>query len=116
MDGMAVADAGPVVAAFFNNPQEFIGKKVGLSSQKLTLHEYTATLSKVTGKTIKYNYVPPSEFAKFPFPSADDLAAMFDFYARGNPQRSIEITRRYNPNVQSFEEWATKNKDSIIKE
>ena len=116
MDGMTVADGGPVVAAFFNNPQEFIGKKIGLSSQKLTLDEYTAIVSKVTGKTIKYNYVPPAVYAKFPFPMADDLAAMFDFYARGNPQRSIEITRRYNPNVQSFEEWATQNKDKLLKD
>ena len=116
MDGIAVADGGAVVAAVFTNPQEFIGKKFGLSSQKLTMDEYLATISKVTGKTVKYNYVPPDVFGKFPFPGADDMAAMFDFYSRGNPQRSIEITHRYNPNVQSFEEWATKNKDKFFKE
>ena len=68
MDAVSVEDAGPVVAAIFDSPSEFIGKKVGLSHDKMTLHEYTAIISKVTGKTLKYNQVPVKVFQKFPFP------------------------------------------------
>ncbi len=114
MDGVAVADCGPAVAAIFDNPEEYIGKKIGFSGEKLTGREYAAILSKVTGKTINFNYVPPEVFAKFPFPGADDIATMFEFYDFENgPDRSVELTRKLNPAAQAFEAWARQNKDQI---
>ena len=114
MDGVSVEDGGPAVAAIFDNPQEYIGKKIGFSGNKITLSEYTAIISKVTGKTLKYNEVPYDVFAKFPFPGADDLAVMFEFYDVGNPDRDIEKTRKLNPASLSFQQWAEKNKDKLL--
>ena len=113
MDGISVEDAGEAVASVFTNPSEFIGKKIGLSGDKLTITEYMEILSKVTGKTIKYNQVTPDQFAQFPFLLAPDLAAMYDFYSRGNPDRDRVLTRRLNPKVRRFEEWATDNKEQF---
>ena len=114
MDGIGVEDAGPAVAAIFDKPEEYIGKKIGFSGDKLTLSEYMAIISKVTGKTVTYNEVPYEVFAKFPFPGADDIAAMFEFYDVGNPDRSIEKTRELNPSTLSFQQWAEKNKDKLL--
>ena len=110
MDGISVEDAGPAVASIFASPDEFIGKKIGFSGDKLTIQQYMSILSKLTGKSIKYNQVTPEQFAQFPFPGAADLATMFDFYARGNPDRDIVLTKRLNPAVRTFEQWATDNK------
>ena len=94
---------------FLISPDEYIGKKVGLSSEKITLAEYAAIISKVTGKALKFNYIPPEVFAKCPFPGADDMAAMFEFgdYQDG-PDRNIELTRKLNSAITSFDEWEQK--------
>ena len=114
VDAVSASEGGPVIASIFDNPDEYIGKKVGLSSEKMTLAEYAAIISKVTGKTLKFNYVPPDVFAKFPFPGADYTAAACDFldYQDG-PDRNIELTRKLNPAISRFEEWATMNKDKF---
>lgn len=100
MDAVSVDELGGVVATLFNNPGEYIGKKIGLSGDRMTLHEYAAIVSEVTGKTLKYNQVPLDVFAKFPFPIASEMATMFEYYEVGNPVRDIELTRKLNPNLQ----------------
>ena len=114
VDGVSVEDAGPAVAAIFDKPEEYIGKKIGLSGDKLTLSEYVGIISKVTGKTVTYNEVPYEVFAKFPFPGADDMANMFEFYDIGNPDRNIKKTRELNPSTLTFQQWAEKNKDKLL--
>ena len=112
MDIVSVAECGPVVASVFNKPEEFIGKKIGLSGSKKTIAEYIAIINKVTGKTFTYNPMSYEDYAKLPFP-AEDISAMFEFYSKCNPNRDIELTRRFNPNMLSFEEWVEKNKDKF---
>ena len=114
MDGICVSDLGGAVATIFGNPDKYIGQKVGLSGDKMTMHEYAAIISKVTGKTLKYNQVPPDVFAKFPFPGADDAAAMFEFYSTGKCVRDIDLTRTLNPDTANFEQWAVDNKDKLL--
>ena len=113
MYGISVADGGPAVAAVFDNPEEYIGKKIGLSGEKLSGDQYAAILSKVLGKTIKFSFIPPDVYAKFPFPGADNLAAMFEFYDDFSIDRSVELTRKLNPNTIGFEQWVEQNKDRI---
>ncbi len=114
MDAISVADLGGVVAKILNNPDKSIGKKPGLSGDKMTMSEYAAIISEVTGKTLKYNQVTGEVFARFPFPGADDLAIMFEFFEVGKPDRSTELTRKLNPKTASFREWAEKNKDKLL--
>ena len=116
MDGplhsISVEDGGPVVAAVFKNPDEFIGQKIGISGDYKTVGEYAAVISKVTGKTIKYNQVPVEVFATFPFPGTDEYAYLFDFFKKA-PYQDLALTKRLNPNVLSVEEWAERNKDKL---
>ena len=110
VDCVSVEDAGPAVASVFANREEFLGRKIGLSSEKITPEQYMDILSKVLGKTFKYQYVPFEVYAKFPFPAADDMAAMWDFYENGNPDRDVALTKRLNPKTRDFETWARDNK------
>ena len=80
----------------------------------MTLAEYAAIISKVTGKMLKFNYVPPEVFAKFPFPGAVDMAAMFELFDyQDGPDRNIELTRKLNPAISCFEKWAIANKNKF---
>ena len=96
MHAISVVDGGPIVVAVFSKPEVFIGTVVSISGDKLTIHEYMAIVSKVTGKTIRYQQVPVEVFAKFPFPGADNLAMMYDYFAHGNPSYDLAITRKLN--------------------
>ena len=113
MDCIDVSGMGQVVAAFFSHPEEYIGKKIGLSSDRITMEQALETVASVAGVKVNLNKVPYEVFGKFPFPGADDTAAMFHFYANGNPVRDRELTKRLNPDVKTFKEWAENNKDAF---
>lgn len=53
IDGMAVADLGPVVVRLMKEPEKYIGQDIGLSSCKHTVAEYAALIEKYTGKPVR---------------------------------------------------------------
>ena len=115
MYGIDLASAGPILATIFSNPNKYLGKAVKIAGDKITLNEYAAIISRVTGKTVKYNQVSVEVFAKFPFPGAEHVATMFEYFATGLLENDVELTRKINPNTQTFEQWAEQNKDALLK-
>ena len=103
-----------MVVTVFNNADKYIGKKLNLGGDKKTLHEYSAIISEVTGKTLKYNQVPGEVFSKFPFPGAEDIVVMFEFIATDKYAPDQELTRTLNPSTAYFKQWAEKNKDKLL--
>lgn len=53
MDGMSVADLGPVVLSLLQRPEEYVGQNLGLSTCKHTAQEYAALLCKHTDKDVR---------------------------------------------------------------
>jgi uncharacterized protein YbjT (DUF2867 family) len=115
--GVAVEDAGGVVAALFNRAAEFQGQTVGIVGDELTGDQYAAAMTRALGRPVVYNHIPREEFASFGFPGADDLANMFDFYSRFVPTRQadIEQCRRLYPGMQTFEAWLQANVGALRK-
>ena len=113
MDAISVNDLGGVVVSILNSPDKYLDKRIGLSGDRITMGNYADIITKVTGKTLKYNQVPVEVFAKFPFPGADDMAVMFEFYKIGNPERDIPLTRTLNPKALSFQQWVEANKEKF---
>ncbi|XP_075035196.1 nmrA-like family domain-containing protein 1 [Mixophyes fleayi] len=110
LDGMSVKDLGPVVLSILKSPSQYTGKDIGLSTEKLTVEQFAAIMSKITGKTIKDAKVPPEAYEKLGFPGAGELANMFRFYIM-KPDRDIELTLKLNPKAKKFQEWMEQNKD-----
>lgn len=52
MDGMSVADLGPVVLSLLKTPEEYVGRNIGLSTCRHTAEEYAALLTKHIGKVV----------------------------------------------------------------
>lgn len=52
--GLSVRDGGPAVAAIFGQPDEYIGKTVGLARDHLTISQYAEILTKCTSKTFRH--------------------------------------------------------------
>ena len=115
MDAMSVADGAPIVLDVFKNPQKYIGKKVALSADRKTLPEYLAIVSKVTGKTVKYNQVSFEQFGNQPDnPFAGELSAMFEYYSKVDTPYDQDFTRSVHPGALTFQQWAEQNKDKFI--
>ena len=115
MDGMAVADAAPIVVEVFKNPQQYLGKKIALSVDRKTIPEYLEVISNVTGKTAKYNQVSFEQFANQPNnPFARDFSAMFEYYSKWDTPYDQVFTRSINPTALTFQQWAEQNKDKLL--
>ena len=116
MDSMSVADAAPIVVTVFKNPQQYIGKKVALSAERKSIGEYLEIVSKVTGKTVKYNQLSFEQYvASQPNnPFAGEMSATFEYYSKVDTPYDQEFTRKLNPTALTFQQWAEQNKDKLV--
>ncbi|MDN3656901.1 NmrA/HSCARG family protein [Ferruginibacter paludis] len=110
---VSIDDLGPVVAAVFNHPAEYIGRTVGVVGADDTCYEYAAAMSRVLDKKVSYQYIPRDEYAALGFDGAEELANMFEVQRLYIPQRQIDLIESYglNPAMQPFERWLIKNKN-----
>jgi uncharacterized protein YbjT (DUF2867 family) len=108
---MSVEDVGAVVAPMFEEPSRWIGKVVKPAGDELPAAQYAEAMSRATGATIRYTYVPRETFAALGFPGAADLADMFEYYRLHIPSRRDDITscRTLAPTLQNFDQWISRN-------
>uniref|UniRef100_G1P5J5 NmrA-like family domain-containing protein 1 n=1 Tax=Myotis lucifugus TaxID=59463 RepID=G1P5J5_MYOLU len=113
MDGISVADIGAVVSRIFDSPEEFLGKAMGLSAEALTVQQYADVLSKILGKDIRDAKITLEAYEKLGFPGAEEMANMFRFYQM-KPARDVKLTHRLNPEVKSFSQFVSENKEALM--
>ena len=117
LPGIAAEDIGKCAYGIFRRGKELIGKTVGIAGEFLTGAQMAAKLSKALGQEVRYNAVTPAEYRAFGFPGADDLGNMFqvkrDFEREYCGARDIELARKLNPALQTFDAWLAKNKHLI---
>ena len=117
LPGIAAEDIGKCAYGVFRKGGELVGKTVGIAGGHPTGAEMAATLTKALGREVSYNAVPPAVFRSFGFPGADDLGNMFQFKHDFNDYycgvRNLEFSRSLNPELQSFDVWAERNKKLI---
>ncbi len=117
LPGIAAEDIGKCVYGIFKNGSAYIGKTVGIAGEHITVSEIAKLFSKVLGKEVYYNDISPDIYRKFGFPGAEDLGNMFQFYRDFEESfvasRSVDLSRKLNPELQSFEVWLSKNKERI---
>jgi hypothetical protein len=96
---------------------ELIGKSVGIAGEHLTGEQMAAAMSKALEQPVVYKYVPPEIYRTFGFPGADDLGNMFqykrDFEQEYCASRDVAFSRSLNPELQTFDQWLTRNKSKI---
>lgn len=113
MAGIAAEDIGKCAYGVFKRGDSLIGKTIGFAGEHLSGEEMAAALSKAIGQEIIYNNVTPDTYRGFGFPGADDLGNMFQFYRdfeeECNSVRDVTFSRELNPELQSFEQWLSKN-------
>ena len=116
--GIAAEDIGKAAYGIFKAGQQYVGKKVGIVGENLTIAEMGDKLSKGLGiGPVKYNAVEADTYRGFGFPGADEMGNMFqvyrDFEKEVTGARSVETTRALNPQLQTFDQWLAKNKSRV---
>ena len=117
--GIAAEDIGKVAYGIFKAGDEYIGKTVGIYGEALTIEQMGQTLSKVLGVgTIVYNAVDADAYRGFGFPGADELGNMFQVYRDFEKEvigaRDLDLARKLNPSLLSYEQFVAKHKDAIL--
>jgi len=116
LPGIAAEDIGRCAYGIFKRP-DLIGKTVGIAGEHLTGAQMAAALSKALGQEVVHNAVPPDVYRGFGFPGADEMGNMFQFKADFEEQycaaRDLAFSRSLNPQLQTFAQWLSVNKDRI---
>ncbi len=110
---IAAEDIGKCAYGIFRRSDEYAGKAVGVAGEHLTGSELAAGMTEALGQPIAYKAVPPDVYRGFGFPGADDVGNMFQFW-RDFPEvygaaRSVEESRRLNPELQTYRQWLAQN-------
>ena len=117
LPGIAVEDIGRCAFGIFRQSPEWIGKTVGIAGGHLTGHEMAAALSRALGREVRYNAVPFDVYRELDFPGAADLGNMFQFKVEFSDvycgARDLDVARRLNPELQTFEQWLERNASRI---
>lgn len=95
------ADTGKYVGAILAEPDKFNGKTLYASTELRTYPEIAETISKATGKKVRYNQVSEETFRTFlPPDAADSFVNMYGF---------IHDYGYYGPGTKEGVEWTVKN-------
>ena len=115
--GIAAEDIGACAYGIFAAGDEFKDKTVFIAGGHLSGQEMADSLGKALGKEVRYNAVSPDVYRSFGFPAADELGNMFQFNAEFSDQycavRDLDVTRRLNPGLQTFDTWLVANAGKI---
>ena len=120
LPGIAAADIGKCAYGIFQAGDKYINETVGIAGEHTSGAEMAETLGNALGEEVAYFPVPFDVYRGLGFDGADDLGNMFqfkhDFEDQFRGARSLHVSRQLNPDLKTFSDWVTENKDRIPKE
>jgi uncharacterized protein YbjT (DUF2867 family) len=115
--GIAVEDIGRTALGIFKRGNDFVGKTVSIAGDHLTGPQYAAAFADALGETVRYQPLTWDQFRGQPFPTAIEMANMFQYYAQNSTQfvgdRRLAQVRELNPQLQSFRDWLAIHRGEI---
>jgi uncharacterized protein YbjT (DUF2867 family) len=115
--GMAAPDIGKTAFGIFKAGPQYVGRTVGIAGEHLPLAQMASSLSSALGIRVNYQPVEPDAYRGFGFPGADELGNMFQVYRDFEKEvvgaRDVDLTRKLNPDLQTFDQWLEINKSKI---
>ena len=116
--GIAAEDIGKVAYGIFKAGPQYIGKKVGIYGEALTIDEMGQKLASNIGIPAPYYHAAEAdEYRGYGFPGADEMGNMFQYYRDFDKEffalRDLNQAKALNPSLQSFDQFLAKNKDKV---
>jgi len=117
LPGIHAGDIGRCAYGIFKRGKGTVGQYIGISGEILTGAEMAAKMSAALGFTVGFYDVPFDAYRNLGFPGAEDLGNMFQYQAIAGEaflrDRSVEVARSLNPELQSFDTWLQANAAKI---
>jgi uncharacterized protein YbjT (DUF2867 family) len=117
LPGIAAEDIGRCAYGIFKRGPDAAGERFGIAGEVLSGPEYAAAFSRHLGVPVSFYDMPFDDYRALGFPGADDMGNMYEHHAvlgedfRRN--RSPEVARALNPDLQTFDEWLRANASRI---
>jgi uncharacterized protein YbjT (DUF2867 family) len=101
---IAVEDIAQFTALVIERPESFLGKRIDIASDELTLTTAAAAISEASGRPIKYTAVPIAAARQ----QSEDLARMYEWFDRVGYDADVVGLRELYPEVDwhRFSDWA----------
>ena len=101
---ISVSNIGEFVAVLIERRETVFGQRYEIAGDELSGKQCAAALSQATAKDIGYEAFSPDTFR----PDNEDMALMYEWFARDRYVADIEALRRDFPEVRwlRFDEWA----------
>jgi len=100
---VAVRDIGEFGAAAFMRPNDFLGQAIDLAGDELTMPEVAVHLSKVTGRSIRFQGLPLEQADAT---MGHDLATMFRWFNEVGYQVNVAALKQtFKIPLTTFKEW-----------
>lgn len=110
LDLFCCQDVGGIVLKMFDNPNEWIGKGIGVAGDSLTGLQIAELFTLYTGKEHIYKPLSIEDFKKQRFKGAKELGDMFAFYQQfAGKLRDVKRTREIYPETLDFRSWLELN-------
>jgi taspase (threonine aspartase 1) len=106
---------GESAAVAFEQGGQSPGNVIPCLDEMLSNEHVVETVSKLTGKTVKYEELPDDTVKGFSFPGAEDLANMYCYFKLNEKdiRRLRPEDKRVVP-VTKFADWVAQHKDEIL--
>lgn len=103
---IALSDIGRIAADTFDKPAEFIGKKIEIAGDELTVRQITEVFTKVDGIPTRFQRQPIEELRA----EAEELANMFDWLNEKGYEADIAALRERYSELLTLEAWLSENR------
>ncbi|MFG2647767.1 NmrA/HSCARG family protein [Streptomyces sp. NPDC048436] len=103
---IALSDIGRISAEVFGNPAEFIGEKIEIAGDELTVRQIAEAFSRADGIPTRFERQPIDELRS----GAGELANMFDWLSEEGYEADITALRERHPELLTLEVWLRGNR------
>ncbi|MFI7610905.1 NmrA/HSCARG family protein [Nonomuraea terrae] len=103
---IALVDIGRIAADAFDKPAEFIGKKMEIAGDELSVRQIAEVFTKIDGIATRFERQPVEELRA----EAEEMANMFDWLNGKGYQANIAALRERYPEMLTLEAWLGKNR------
>lgn len=117
LPGIAAQDIGPCALALLREGPPAALRRVGIGGEHLTIAQMARALGTALNEPVRARTPEPADYARLPFPGAEELANMFqfkrDFETHFRGRRDVAATRRLHPGLLGFEAWLARHAHRI---
>ncbi len=113
LPGIASEDIGRCAHGVFRRGTDTVGQRFGVAGDVLSGEEMAEKMTRVLGRTVRFQDVPFDVYRGLGFPGAEDLGNMFQFQAILGDEflrsRDPEVARSLNPRILDLDAWLAAN-------